>query len=333
MSFSHAATVRTPNAVYPAGTTLRDRPAYFTAIEPVLNGSYTFRYAAPRGDLSVRSDAELVFRSVERGRNGNVTTVYWSRTRPLDARRVDSLPAGDRLVVPFSFNVSRLVDRRDRMSERIGHSPGQAEALVRVALTYDGTVDGRRVNRTRTYAMPVTLGETYHVLGNTTETHAHPITRTVTVPNRPGPLRRVGGPALLLASLAALGALLVLRRTGRLEPTAAERDYADYRDARAEFEEWIHAVTLPDGAADLPRGEAATLADLVDLAIDANAPVLHPPGDDAYYVFHDGYRYVYEPPTLDDERAEPALAEGDDDSTDAQNAGDADDGSGRVGGA
>lgn len=314
VSLSDSAVVRRPNPLYPVGETLSDREVYFSSVAPVLDATVAFRYAADRGNLTVRTNTEVVFQSVKRDRDGNITRVYWATERQVSEQRVDGVAPGERVTVPVSINVSRLANRTDVIEEDVGNTPGDPEALVRVTLAYDGTVDGRHVRRNRTYAVPVTVGTTYAVLGEHNTSDSHTFTRAVVVPDRPGPLQTIGGPVILLAALSVLGVLVAAYRTDRLEPTDAELAYAAYRSDRAEFEEWIHAVSLPDGVREFPRAEAASLADLVDLAIDTDSAVLDPPGDDAYYVVTDGFLYRYQPPTpgsapSEDGNVRPAGAE------------------------
>jgi hypothetical protein len=121
-------------------------------------------------------------------------------------------------------------------------------------------------------------------------------TRTVSVPNEPGPVQTAGGPLLLVGGLAGLAGLAVLARRGGLETTERERAWLAYRAHRTEFGDWITTADLPEAAASLPAGQTETLADLVDLAIDTDSAVVEVPDGAAYHVVTDGYRYTFRPP-------------------------------------
>lgn len=299
--FGHAATVTEPNPVYPVGATLTDRSAYYGAIAPRLDGNFTYGYAASEGgSLTLRVDADVVLQAVERNQSGAVQTRYWQRTRNLGESEARGVAPGESVEVPFSFNATELARETDRIDEELGASLGETEALVRATVTLTGTVNGESVDRTERYALPVGLGNAYTVEdpGPTTDRHAP--TRTVTVPNRYGPVRQLGGPVLLGVGLGGAVGLVWARRRGRLAPpTPAETERLSFREARSEFDEWIHAIDLPASAFERPRAEAESLADLVDFAIDTNSSVVEDAEAGTYYVLHDGYLYTYAPPAFD----------------------------------
>ena len=98
-------------------------------------------------------------------------------------------------------------------------------------------------------------------------------------------------------SFAALAGLVFVHSQGRLGLSQTERERLTHEDDRADFDEWITTIRLPDEAFDLPRAEASSLGDLVNFAIDTDNSVAEDPTEDAYYVVHDGYLYAYYPPT------------------------------------
>ena len=150
--------------------------------------------------------------------------------------------------------------------------------------------------RRLTFSLPITSDSGIYRVQSSPTVETFTETTTVTVENEPSPLQRVGGPVLLLVGLLGAAGLAVARYRGTLEVSDDERELLAYRDDRAEFDEWISTVRLPDEARDLPVAEAETLADLVDVAIDSDNPVLEHPDGDAYSVVHDGYRYTFEAP-------------------------------------
>ncbi|WP_254537972.1 DUF5305 domain-containing protein [Halomarina litorea] len=301
-AFDHHATVTEPNRLYEVGTTLHNQSAYFTAIAPVLNGSFAYTYgASDSGSLSADVRTVLVLQSVDRERGGN-TTVYWRRTEPLGGTQVAGLSPGERVAVPFSVNVSAAQNRTELITEDLGGTVGQVEAVVRARIDVEGTVNGEQVDRTVVRDLPLELGTAYRIAGNGSASERFADERTVVVPNEPGPVERFGGPAFLLASLLLLGTVAVTARDDEFGLSAEERERLGYAGDRAEFDEWITRIRLPETVLDRPRAEADSLADLVDFAIDTDSGVVEDPDGDAYYVVHDDLLYVYEPPTTGAEK-------------------------------
>jgi hypothetical protein len=295
-SFTHQATVvdnesRTAG-VFEPGATLTNRSVYFQQLMPTLNGTFRYGYAADSGELTATVRPRLVIRSVGEGSDGRVE--YWRLTRSL-GNSESTLSPGEHVRVPFSVNVTDVVATADRVHERVG-DPGRTRASVNVTVTVAGTAGGQSVDRTLRYALPVRIeGDVYRV-GASNGTPAVTRTERVTVTEPPGPLAAYGGPALLALSLLGLVGLVSARRDGRLALTDAERAWLAYRDDRADFDDWIVRARLPAEARSYPVAEAASLADLVNFAIDSDSAVIESPDGDAYHVLHDGIRYTFTAP-------------------------------------
>jgi hypothetical protein len=296
-SYTTAATVTEPNPLYAEGTELTDRPAYFLTVSPRLDGTFAFEYAASDGGrVDVAVEQTLVVRSVEEGNEGS-TVEYWRIEEPLGTTDASGVAPGESVRTTFSRNVSRVANRVSNVSERLGGTPGSTRITVVNAVTLDGEVNGRAVERTATYRLPIGVdGSTYApgqtggqaVTGSTTER----ITRERTY----GPPWRVGGPVVLLIGLVGLVGLAYGRYDGRLAVSTAERNRLDFESTREEFDDWITTARLPSAVLDRPRVEVDSLAGLVDTAIDVDARVFERPDGTAFYVPHEGLLYAYTPP-------------------------------------
>lgn len=314
-SFTHRATV-IDNAsrvgpVFEPGQVVRDRSVYFKSIMPVLNGTFGYRYTADSGDLDVTVRQHLVIRSV--GGQGEDGTEYWRRTRTLGTKRATLAP-GERVTVPFSVNVTDALATADRIHEQLG-DPGETRTSVNVTVTLSGTAGGRPVNRTLQYALPLRPQSGIYRVGAGGDRRAFTrLTReTVRVP--PGAFSAIGGPLFVAVGVLGLLVFGAARYAGRLALSDSERAWLEYRDDRSDFDEWISSVRLPEEAERLPVAEADRLADLVDVAIDTDNPVLESPDDDRYFVVHDGYRYTFDAPpdpTASESGEESDQAPGDD---------------------
>jgi hypothetical protein len=321
--FTHRATVIDNESktagVFEPDETVGNRSFYYLGIMPELSGQFGFGYAADAGDLDVTVDRRLVIRSVGEQREG--TTEYWRQTRALGSTN-RTLAPGERLRMPFAVNVSDAVATADRVRERLG-DPGQTQVSVNVTVTVAGTAGGQAVDRTLRYALPVTVeGDLYRV-DDGGGSRAFTRTERTVVEQPPGPLPAYGGPALLGLGLLGLAGLAYARSDDRLALTGAERAWLDYRDDRADFDDWISTIRLPEEARGLPVAEADSLADLVDFAIDTDNAVLESPDGSTYHVVHDGYRYTFEAPAAPADAAVGEQAtggDGDDDPPDGDGA-------------
>jgi len=293
--FTHRATVVNGTDAFAEGDVLRDRSVYFRDATPRLNGSFTYGYGASDGNLTADVSLALVERSVGQTDNGN-ETVYWEVDRPL-GNTTSALSPGDSASVAFSMNVSAAVLRAERINEQLGGTPGATEVTLRVRVDLSGTRNGQSVDRTRRYSLPVrTETGIYRVRDSGRVTHSGEQTERVEVTVTPGPLRRFGGPLLVVLSLAGLVALAYGRRSGRLTVSETERSRLTYQRQRGEYDEWISTGTVPAESLDRPAVEVDSLESLVDVAIDTDRRVIDDSASNRFVVLGEAVNYTFTPP-------------------------------------
>lgn len=292
-SIEHSATVTEPSAVYAANETLENRSVYFHAVTPELRGGVAGGYeAAEASDVDVALDLSLLFRS--RDEESGVT--HWQRRDDLGGDRAEDVDPGETVRVPFSFNVSEYAQMRERVGRELGAEPGDVELILVADLRVEGVIDGKQREESRTTLIPISLGRgTFSVDASETGPQRHETTAAVTVPREYGPLRTVGGPVALVVGLLGVAALLGVRRRGLTDLTAREREELTYAGERAEFDEWISTIRLPEEP-DRPLAQAESLRDLVDFAIDTDQRVIEDPESGNYYILADDLAFVYSPP-------------------------------------
>jgi hypothetical protein len=292
--YDHQATVTEPNQIYPIDYPLENRSVYYTSIAPVLNGTFHYGFAGG-GELDVEAETTLVIRSV-----GEEGETYWEVTDSLDGASTTIGPDGT-VRTTFSLNISGVRARIQSIEEDLGASPGTTQVHVVTNVTAAGTAGGADASHEAGYVLSIDPGsDTYSVEAPSAATERHPHTGTVTVERDYGPLRSLGGPAVLVLSLLGLVALGVARDQEMLAVSEAERARLAAEAEREEFEEWISTGQVPDAVRNRDSVAVDSLADLVDAAIDSDRRVIHDPADDTYHVIDDALRYEYIPEPLVD---------------------------------
>jgi hypothetical protein len=296
-SYATTATVTELNPLYPVGTELEDRPAYFLSVSPRLDGTFAFEYRASRGGaVDVTIEQTLVLRGV--ADESDAPIEYWRLEEPLDVAEANDVGPGDPVRSTFSRNVSRASERIENVSDRLGGTPGRTEILVVSAIDVEGEINGQSVDRSETYRLPIRVDEsTYRPAAIRGESLSGSTTERIARERTYGPLWRVGGPAALLVGLIGLAGLAYGRSEGLFAVSAAERDRLEFRSTREEFDDWITTARLPSAVLDRPRVEVESLEGLVDTAIDVDARVFERPDGSAFHVPHEGLLYVYTPPS------------------------------------
>jgi len=301
--YTHQAAVTVDTPVFDRGEVLRNRASYFAAVTPVLNGSFVYAYqATDGGELQVTANQTLVLRSVSEpdgpggGSEQSETVEYWRLEEPLGSAEASATP-GERVRVPFEFNVTRAIVRLETIEETLGGTPGETEIAVRSDVSITGTRNGEPVDVTRQYDMQINAnGNVYSVEEAGPQQESGQQFREETVEASSGPLLAVGAPLLLLVSLVGCLGLAVGRWRGTFAVSDAERTWLAYTSTYREFEDWISTGRIPDGALTGPAVSLDTLEGLVDVAIDSNRRVLEDRSRGICVVLLDDAVYTYEIP-------------------------------------
>jgi hypothetical protein len=302
--YDYGATVTEPNPVFETGERLTDRSQFFRRISPVVDGQFSFVYNASDGAVDVTVSRRTVLASVATTESDAQRTVWRVVTNETRVERADVGP-GEPVTVPFAVDVNRTRNRTERIRNELGASLGEPRLAVRTNVTLSGTVDGREVRRSFSYALPIEMGEsTYAVNASAAVTQREfERTETVVVDQDTGNSGSPLGAALFAVGIGGLAALLVGRRRGDLVVTEAERARLDYEAAREEYEEWISTVEVPPSFEERPRAPTDSLEDLVNVAIDVDERVFESRSDGTLYVPHGDAVLVYEPPDALDQPA------------------------------
>jgi len=295
-SYTTSATVTEPNPLYAEGTELSDRPAYFLSVTPRLDGTFAFEYRATRGGaVDVTVEQTLVLRSVAEGEDS--TTEYWRLEEPLDTATASGVGPGESVRSTFSRNVSRVVNRAENVTERLGGTPGRTSISVVSSVEVEGEINGQSVDRDGTYRLPIGVDSSTYRPGEVDgESLSGSTAERITRQRTYGPPWRIGGPVALLVGVVGLGGLAYGRHAGLLGFSAAERARLEFESTRQEFDDWITTARLPPTVLDRPKVEVDSLSGLVDTAIDVDARVFERPDGTAFYVPHEDLLYVYTPP-------------------------------------
>lgn len=305
-NFSHAATVEGNATAFEPGTVVHDRTVYFESVMPVLDVTHAFSYqASGNGSVDAVVEPSLVMKAVSGTGEEDVT--YWTVREDLGSNRVSEVSPGEEVRTAVTVNVSEAMGRARQITEELGTPSALLRAEIVFEVRTGGVVNNHTVNESMVFVLPMSFrGGIYEMQTPVVPPARFDTAEAVTVRNPAGFVGGVVAPLLFVGGLAGGGIVVWARREGQLALTDRERTWLTYRVDRSEYDDWISRVALPDDAFDREVIEAATLADLVDVAIDADEPVLEDRDVGNYHVLHDGYRYTFERPSVPGSvRAEP----------------------------
>ena len=291
-NYTHGAVVQRDTRAFEEGAVLQNRSVYFTSVTPILNGSYVVEHSGDAEPATVETELYLTVSAVEVGER---QSVLWEVTEPVASERTDSLEPGERLVVPYEFNVTAQSELAERVRAELGSSRGQVRVTLVAETDISTTVVDDDVAHSRRDVLEVSpRPDTYGVAEATDAIERKQVRETVEVPVEPDPVSRYGSLLVLLVGLS--GALVVagMERTGRLEVNEQTRSAIQMEQERDSFDEWISTGRVPSVSSDRVV-TVDSLEGLVDVAIDSNRRVVEDVESGTFVVLDGATRYEFRP--------------------------------------
>lgn len=293
--FDHAATVNRDSEPFSAGDRLTNRPLYFTSVTPILDVSYVLTHETTSDEpTSATTDFSLVISAVQETNSETVT--HWKISEPLENGEGITVRDGRTSVTTVQVNVQQVRSRIAAVQSNLGSTPGniRVELVADTAITGqldDTPIDATRTDRLRLNPQGSVYTVSTAVQSPTTRETTTSVARTVP----PSSLSLYGGPIILVAGLSGILILLVGRTSGWLEVTESERARYRFITTRSDLDEWISTADIPP-AGNRHIAQTATLADLVDIAINSGQPVIENNGE--YVTIVDNVMYMYVAPEM-----------------------------------
>lgn len=293
-AYNHSARIVNDSLPFEKGTVVRNRPIYYTNLSNRLDGTYSYRYTADEGELTVTTETFLLIRAGELEEQEVVET-FWSVSEPLASKRTRSLGPGEVHRVEHAVNIRDVLETIATVERQVGAREGLVDVRVVSVSSVEGTVEGTEISRRYTSDMIMVVEPaTFRVLRLDTVDRTHETTRTTEVVIEPSPVEAYGSAGLFGLSLVVLVGLLVDRSVlGYVELDEEERELLRVKRDRERFSEWITTGTFP---AEREYDEMVLVDDLeglVDVAIDTNKRVIEDEQLGVSTVLDDNHSYVY----------------------------------------
>lgn len=276
------------DGLWAEGTDLQNSSVYPLNDTPVVTFEPTTTVTGQRagGDAAVRHVLEVRYAAVHDGET------FWEDRETVLDERVPIVDGAARSSA--ALDVRDVLDRRDAVEADLD-GVGRLYVSVRFRAEYDtGTNEGVLEGET-----PLVLRENaYWFGGPISDDEPHPEYRTVETTASPNPLL-VG--ALSLLSAAGFGAAAFVRLRAPVDVAAARRAVHERR-----YAEWISHGTIPMWIGD-HHVALDSLADVVDVAIDAGERVVHDRQRGLFAVVNDDVVYYYSERGVWEETAWPDI--------------------------
>lgn len=282
--YEYQAVVSEENPLWPVGTTLTDNPVYFFAAAPELQTTFTFLVEGEDVDLNVVTHTVAVLSMKD------PETTYWSKEVVI-AERAGPLQSGA-FQNSLTLNIEDMQERLNEIKEALGFQRGNPVVEIVTTTVFSGTVDGKQVDESRAYLMPITLGQGHYAISDKLDTTevitAREMQTTEIYPPAP---QQYAAVVLLLVSVGMLF-WVILSRFRHAETSAGMLQALEQEAAHARYRDWMSQGRF-DHSIGAHRIELGSLEDIISAAVDMNQRVIYDSDEKIYFFIHDSILYVH----------------------------------------
>ena len=293
-SYTYTAPVTKSNPLYTTGTVLEmGKPAYFFAVSPTVDFSFTYRLkATDSANISVKRETVIVATSKEVAEEeGKEDVIFWQKEFPLKSKRAVDIENDEPITETFSINVSEIQSMVKGVQDQLKYPQGATvEIITRVSC--EGQVNGKYVNNTKDFAIPLVMGSSYYQMPEELEFNESTALYKKIRVQKDSSLSSIKKPLpIFLLSIVLVGTILSCRKMKKTEPLYIEKLEIEQR--RSPFKELVSKGKLPENISSFIRVEISSLQELIDAAVDMNERVIYDTETGVYFIIHSGIIYVF----------------------------------------
>ncbi|MDY0129516.1 MAG: DUF5305 domain-containing protein [Methanosarcina vacuolata] len=293
-SYAYTAPVTESNPLYTKGTVLEmGKPAYFFAVSPTVDISFTYRLkATDSADISVMRKTVIVATSKEVAEEeGKEDRIFWQKEFPLKSKKPVDIENGELLTETFSVNVSEVQSMVKGVQDQLKYSQGATVEIVN-RVNCEGNINGKYVNRTKDFAIPLVIDSSYYKMPEKLEfNESTDVYKKIRVQNNPS-LSSIKKPlAIFLLSMVFIGTILPCRKMKKTDQIYIKKLEIEQR--RLPLKEFVSKGKLPENIGSLIRVEISSLQELVDAAFDMNERVIYDNENGVCFIIHGGVLYFW----------------------------------------
>lgn len=289
----HSAKIKKDSMPFEKGTTVKNRPIYYTTLSENLNGQYTYKYSSNKGSVDINTDVYMELKGVEI-RDQQVVETYWNVVKPLSSKKSTDIKPGEKHTVNFDINVPSTQKKLNKIQEQLNSTKGALNITVVSVSKIEGQVNGNSVNNKYTTNMSIVADEdTYEVVSVNNLDREHRITEKQSVVSDPPLVQSILSLLIGGISVTTTIGFVLMKRLGYIRLSDQEREKMEIYRSREQFSEWITSGEFPSDSEYEQTVLVNDLEGLVDVAIDTNKRVIEDDQLEVSTVLDDNYVYIY----------------------------------------
>jgi hypothetical protein len=303
-SYSTIASKQSP--LYLKGTVLdMNESAYYFATSPIPKFSFVYRINAS-DSAKITATPKVSIIAMCKKKDNRDDKVLWQREFPVTPTSstgpfiVKNIDGSDDFTYKFTFNAAAIENNIENTYNKLDYSPKHSNTFytsdmayeIKTLVAYNGIINGKQVENTTSFVLPMTITRSYYELSNNVSTNiTNYNNETVNVQN-PFTVETVKYPlASMLLSVIAIIGIVYCRAT--YNPNPVNMAKLEQERMHSLFREFISEGKIPENRNSLMSIEIASLQELINAAVDMNERVIYDSSANIHFTIHNGVLYYF----------------------------------------
>ena len=305
-TYLYSTIVSKQSPLYLKGTVLdMNESAYYFVTSPIPEFSFVYRINASDSANITATPKVSIIAMCKKNDNHN-KKILWQREFPVTPTSsigpyiVKNTDGSDNFSYRFTFNAAAIENNVENTYHKLDYSPKHSNTFypsdieyeIKTLVTYNGTINGKQVENTTSFVLPMTMTKSYYELSNDVSTNiTNYNNETVSVQN-PFTIKTIKYPlASMLISIIAIIGIIYCRAI--YNPNLVHMAKLEQERMHSQFREFISEGKIPENKNSLMAIEIASLQELINAAVDMNERVIYDSSENIYFVIHNGVLYYF----------------------------------------
>lgn len=305
-NYSYSTMVSRQSPLYSEGTILdMNESAYYFAMSPVPDFSFVYKINAS-DSVNITATPKVSIMAMRKN-NFDDSKILWQREYPvtpigsMGPFTIKNKDGTDSFVYKFTFNPATIENSVENIQYKLDYSLTQRSSTyqasnmkyeIKTFVDYKGIINGKRVENTTSFSLPMTITKSYYELSNDLSTNITNYNNETVSLQSPFTVETVKYPlAFMLISIIAIIGIIYCRVT--YNPNPVHMAKLEQEKMHSLFREFISEGKIPETRSSLMAIEIASLQELINAAVDMNERVIYDSSMNIHFAIHNGVLYYF----------------------------------------